>query len=265
MSPLIESNHITNYHRKAASQSYACELGSLVMTRGSETRAREEKGGVKMKKKRLTMRSGACPDSMAGQCPRGRLDATRGRLHRSTAGSTTTALPPACTHTSRPLQACTACPKKKSGEGWRQRRQRSASLSEIQTSTSSRRKRPLNRFGGGGRRCWGEHFALGGDGDGHRRRPERPGDGGGDTVRQRGDGGEREGRPGLGWTDPDPSQLVKPARWAGRSVGPGSYLARWAEWNIFSFYQFDLIQNSNLNSNANFFLNSNQTPNLKYL
>jgi hypothetical protein len=36
--------------------------------------------------------------------------------------------------------------------------------------------------------------------------------------------GVRERRwPGLGWvglTDPDPSQLVKPARWAGRPVGP---------------------------------------------
>jgi hypothetical protein len=78
MSPLIESNHITNYHRKAASQSYACELGSLVMPRWPETMAREEKRGVEEMKKALTVRPGACPDGMAGQCPRGRLDATRG-------------------------------------------------------------------------------------------------------------------------------------------------------------------------------------------
>jgi hypothetical protein len=40
-------------------------------------------------KKSLTICPGACLDGMAGQCPRGRLDATRGRLHHGTTGSTT--------------------------------------------------------------------------------------------------------------------------------------------------------------------------------
>jgi hypothetical protein len=40
-------------------------------------------------KKALTMRPGAYPDGMAGQCPRGRLDATQGWLHRALTGSTT--------------------------------------------------------------------------------------------------------------------------------------------------------------------------------
>jgi hypothetical protein len=45
---------------------------------------------VRKKKKRgLTLRPDACPDGMAEQCPRGRLDATQGSLHHSTAGSTT--------------------------------------------------------------------------------------------------------------------------------------------------------------------------------
>jgi hypothetical protein len=47
---------------------------------------REVEGGEE--KKKLTVRPGACLGSMAGQCPRGRLDATRGGLHRSTTGST---------------------------------------------------------------------------------------------------------------------------------------------------------------------------------
>jgi hypothetical protein len=56
---------------------------------------------VERKKEELTVRPSACLGGMAGQCPRGRLDATWGRLHRSTAGSTTTALPPACSLTQR--------------------------------------------------------------------------------------------------------------------------------------------------------------------
>jgi hypothetical protein len=36
----------------------------------------------------LTVRPGACLGGMAGQCPRGRLDATRGGLHHGTTGST---------------------------------------------------------------------------------------------------------------------------------------------------------------------------------
>jgi hypothetical protein len=39
-------------------------------------------------KNMLTIRPGACLGGMAGQCPRGRLDATRGGLHRGTTGST---------------------------------------------------------------------------------------------------------------------------------------------------------------------------------
>jgi hypothetical protein len=38
--------------------------------------AREEKSGVEKMKKKLTVRPGACLGGMAGQCPRGRLDAT---------------------------------------------------------------------------------------------------------------------------------------------------------------------------------------------
>jgi hypothetical protein len=37
----------------------------------------------------LTVCPGACLDDMAGQCPLGRLDATRGGLHRALTGSTT--------------------------------------------------------------------------------------------------------------------------------------------------------------------------------
>jgi hypothetical protein len=44
----------------------------------------------KKKKRGLTLRPGACPDGMAKQCPRGRLDATQGSLHHSTTGSTAT-------------------------------------------------------------------------------------------------------------------------------------------------------------------------------
>jgi hypothetical protein len=50
--------------------------------------AREEKSGVEKRKNTLTVRPGACLGGMAGQCPRGRLDATRGSLHRGTTGST---------------------------------------------------------------------------------------------------------------------------------------------------------------------------------
>jgi hypothetical protein len=55
-------------------------------------------------------------------------------------------------------------------------------------------------------------------------------------------------------------------------VGLVGWLASWARrltgqvgrMDLF-FYQFDLIQYYNLNSNTNSFLNSNQIPNLKYL
>jgi hypothetical protein len=50
--------------------------------------AGEERRGVEEKKNTLTIRLGACLDGMAGQCPRGRPEATRGRLHHGTTGST---------------------------------------------------------------------------------------------------------------------------------------------------------------------------------
>jgi hypothetical protein len=75
-------------HPATASLSKLCELGSLVLTSWPETMAREEKSGVEKMKNTLTVRPGACLGGMAGQCPRGRLDATRGSLHRGTTGST---------------------------------------------------------------------------------------------------------------------------------------------------------------------------------
>jgi hypothetical protein len=59
------------------------------MTRWPVTVAmEEEKAEVEEKKNMLTIRPGACLDGMAGQCPLGRPEATRGRLHHSTTGST---------------------------------------------------------------------------------------------------------------------------------------------------------------------------------
>jgi hypothetical protein len=110
---------------------------------------------------------------MAGQCPRGQPEATRGSLHLGTTGGT---------HILGPPQARIACQVKRPGELSDQRRQRGDSLSEIQPRISSQRKQPPNLFGGGWRGCWGKHFAHGGNGYGHRRWPERPGDGGGDPV-----------------------------------------------------------------------------------
>jgi hypothetical protein len=60
----------------------------VVLTSWPETIAREKKSGVEKMKNMLTVRPGACLGVMAGQCPRGRLDATRGSLHRGTTGST---------------------------------------------------------------------------------------------------------------------------------------------------------------------------------
>jgi hypothetical protein len=75
-------------HPAAATQSKICELGSLVLTRWPKTMAGVEKRGVEEMKNTLTVRPGACLGGMAGQCPRGRLDATRGGHHRGTTGST---------------------------------------------------------------------------------------------------------------------------------------------------------------------------------
>jgi hypothetical protein len=50
--------------------------------------AGEERKGAERKKNTLTARSGAYLGGMAGQCPRGRLDATQGSLHRVTTEST---------------------------------------------------------------------------------------------------------------------------------------------------------------------------------
>jgi hypothetical protein len=83
-SQLIE----TSMHPAAATQSKFCELGSLVMPRWPKTMAGVEKRGLEEMRNTLTVRPGACLGGMAGQCPRGRLDATRGGLHRGTTGST---------------------------------------------------------------------------------------------------------------------------------------------------------------------------------
>jgi hypothetical protein len=49
-------------------------------------RSREER--VEKMENTLTVRPGACLDGMAGQCPRGWLEATRGGLHHGTTEST---------------------------------------------------------------------------------------------------------------------------------------------------------------------------------
>jgi hypothetical protein len=50
--------------------------------------AGEERKGAERKKSSLTVRSGAYLGGMVGQCPRGRLDATRGSLHHVTTENT---------------------------------------------------------------------------------------------------------------------------------------------------------------------------------
>jgi hypothetical protein len=148
---------------------------------------------------------------MAGQCPRGRLDATQGGLHRGTAGSTTAALPPARTPTLDHLVGAQQVPGEEPARCRDRRRNRCEIPSGIRPWISSERKRPSKKLGGGGRGHWGEYFAQDGDGDAHRRQPESASNGGGDPV-ARGATGVRERRqPGLGWvglTDPDPSQWV---------------------------------------------------------
>jgi hypothetical protein len=52
------------------------ELDSVVMSRWSKTLAGVRGVEGREKEEELTVRPGACPDGMAGQCPRGRLDAT---------------------------------------------------------------------------------------------------------------------------------------------------------------------------------------------
>jgi hypothetical protein len=91
---------------------------------------------------------------------------------------------------------------------------------------SSERRRPAILLGGAGRGRGVEHLAQGGGNSGHRSRPGKPGDGGGDPGRQSDRGGERRASgAGLGrLTDPDPSRvgLAVPewAGWASWPVGP---------------------------------------------
>jgi hypothetical protein len=84
---LTEPN-TASLHQIAASQRHVYELGSLVMARWPVTVAGEERRGEEEDGNMLTIRPGACLDGMAGQCPRGRPETTRGSLHRSTTGST---------------------------------------------------------------------------------------------------------------------------------------------------------------------------------
>jgi hypothetical protein len=146
-----------------------------------------------------------------GQCPRGQQGATRGRLHRSIAGSTTTALPPACSLTQRTTLRSTAGVV----EGPARHRSRGARSQQIPsgeiTPISSERWRPTKLLGGGERGRSSEHFAQGGTGEDHRSWPESSSDDGGNPVARGATGVRERRRPGLGWvglTDPDPSQLV---------------------------------------------------------
>jgi hypothetical protein len=92
------------------------------------------------------------------------------------------------------------------------------------TPISSERWRPMKLLGGDERGRSSEYFAQKGAGEGHQSRSESSSDDDGDPVAREAMGVRVRRRPGLGWvglTDPDPSQLVKPVRWAGWPVGPG--------------------------------------------
>jgi hypothetical protein len=146
-----------------------------------------------------------------GQCPRGQQGATRGRLHRSIVGSTTTALPPACSLTQWTTLRISV------GVMERPARHRIGGARSQQiprgktTSISSERRRLTKRLGGGERGHSSEHFAQGGVNEGRQSWPESSSDNGGDPVARGATGVRERRRPGLGWvglTDPDPSQLV---------------------------------------------------------
>jgi hypothetical protein len=89
-------------------------LAQLIMARWPITEAREEKAEEEEERTTLTRCPGACLDGMAGLCPRGWPGATWGSLHRAHREHRTSALPPACTHTTTP-QATTASTRKRSG------------------------------------------------------------------------------------------------------------------------------------------------------
>jgi hypothetical protein len=114
-------------------------------------------------------RPGAYLGGMAGQCPRGQQDATQGRLHRSTAGSTTTALPPACSLIQGSSHRSTVGLMEEAGEAsHRGCRSHRIPRGEV-TPISSERRRLTKSLGGGKRGSSGEGFAQGGVGDGRRR------------------------------------------------------------------------------------------------
>jgi hypothetical protein len=169
-------------------------------------------------------RPGAYLVGMAGQCPRGQQDATRGRLHRSTVGSTTTALPPACSLTQRSSHRSTAGVVVEAGEAsHRGCQSQQIPRGEI-TPISSERRRLTKPLGGGKRGRSSEYFAQGGGGEGHRSWPESTSVGGGDPV-ARELGGQR-GRRVRGWAGsvvrprPEPGCLSQ-ARWASWPSRPG--------------------------------------------
>jgi hypothetical protein len=62
------------------------------------------------------MRPGACPDGMAGQCPRGRLDATEDDFTVAPPGAPQPAFPPACSLTQRSPRRSTAGVEEEAGE-----------------------------------------------------------------------------------------------------------------------------------------------------
>jgi hypothetical protein len=65
-------------HSTAATQSKLCELSSLILTIMVRDHGQGKKQRMERKKEELTVRPVACLGGMAGQCPRGRLDATWG-------------------------------------------------------------------------------------------------------------------------------------------------------------------------------------------
>jgi hypothetical protein len=93
---LIESN----MHPAAkASQSKSASLAHWIGPAWSKAIVMENRGWRREEEGHTHRRSGAYLGGMAGQCPRGQQDATRGRLHRSIAGSTNGASTGVLTHT----------------------------------------------------------------------------------------------------------------------------------------------------------------------
>jgi hypothetical protein len=96
------------------------------MAKWPKTMAGEERRGVEEKKNTLTVRPGACLDGMAGQCPRGRPEATWGSLHLGTTGSTALGASTGNAHTPGPPQARIASTEWRSGGLWARRWQKPA-------------------------------------------------------------------------------------------------------------------------------------------